>query len=61
MVLENGPFVLQTNKLTFKINEYAWNKKANLLYIESPGGVINLPFRSASAKATLIIPTVMSK
>jgi len=53
--------VLQTNKLTFKINEYAWNKKANLLYIESPGGVINLPFRSASAKATLIIPTVMSK
>jgi hypothetical protein len=61
MVLENGPFVLETNKKTFKLNEYAWNKKANLLYLESPGGVINLPFRWASAKVGLITPTVTSR
>jgi serine carboxypeptidase-like clade II len=40
MVLENGPFVLQKNKLSMQLNDNAWNKKANLLYIESPGGVM---------------------
>ena len=61
MVLENGPFVLQKNKITFKLNEYAWNKKANLLYLESPGGVINLPYRWALAKASLTTPTPTRK
>lgn len=39
MTYENGPFVFQEGKATFDMNPYAWNVKANLLYIESPGGV----------------------
>lgn len=40
MVYENGPFVFNTpGSVKFTINEYSWNKKANVLYIESPGGV----------------------
>lgn len=39
MVYENGPFVFVPNTTRFEINEYAWNKKANLLYITSPQGV----------------------
>lgn len=42
MVYENGPFVFkQPGSANFQINDYAWNKKANVLYIESPGGVIH--------------------
>lgn len=33
MVYENGPFVFQPKATSFIINQYAWNKKANLLYI----------------------------
>ena len=33
MVLENGPFLLHRNKTNFYLNDYAWNKKANLLYL----------------------------
>ena len=36
--VENGPMFLNTNG-TFRMNEYSWNKAANMLYIESPGGV----------------------
>ena len=39
MVYENGPFVFVPNTTQFVINENAWNKKANLLYITSPQGV----------------------
>lgn len=39
MLLENGPFVFITNKTTLKLNDFSWNKKANVLYLESPGGV----------------------
>lgn len=39
MLLEHGPFVVVTNKTSFTLNDYAWNKKANVLYLESPGGV----------------------
>ena len=39
MVYENGPFIFEPNTTMLKLNEYAWNKKANLLYISSPGGV----------------------
>ena len=31
--------MFETNTSILKLNEYSWNKKANLLYIESPGGV----------------------
>ena len=39
MLMENGPFVFVTNTTTIKLNDFAWNKKANVLYLESPGGV----------------------
>lgn len=39
MVYENGPFVFKPNTTQLEVNEYAWNKKANLLYITSPQGV----------------------
>lgn len=39
MSYENGPFVFKEGTVTFELNPYAWNVKANLLYIESPGGV----------------------
>jgi carboxypeptidase C (cathepsin A) len=39
MAMENGPFIFETNKTNFKLNEYSWNKKANVIYLESPGGV----------------------
>lgn len=40
MVYENGPFTFKTGSTILEINENSWNKKANVLYIESPGGVI---------------------
>lgn len=39
MVYENGPFIFKEGTVSFQINPNAWNLKANLLYIESPGGV----------------------
>ena len=39
MVYENGPFVFETNTTKLKLNPHSWNQQANLLYIESPGGV----------------------
>jgi cathepsin A (carboxypeptidase C) len=39
MLYEHGPFVFKTNSLNIMINEWAWNKEANVLYIETPGGV----------------------
>lgn len=39
MTYETGPFVFQEGTANFEINPYAWNLKANLLYLESPGGV----------------------
>lgn len=30
---------MEDDTLTFHYNEYSWNKLANVLYIESPGGV----------------------
>ena len=61
LFLENGPFVFVTNETYMKINPYSWNKKANVLYIESPGGVNILSSRLDSAKVweTTTIPTVM--
>ena len=36
---ENGPVIFIPNKKEPILNEYAWNKKANVFYIDSPGGV----------------------
>lgn len=36
---EHGPFVMEDGATTFHKNEWSWNKKANMLYIESPAGV----------------------
>lgn len=33
MVYENGPFVFKPNTTNFELNQYSWNKKANVLYI----------------------------
>jgi len=52
MLLENGPFVFVRNKTNIALNDFAWNKKANVLYLESPGGVFQSLFRWALAKAS---------
>lgn len=36
--MENGPMFLNRNG-TYRMNEYSWNKAANMLYLESPGDV----------------------
>ncbi|KAF9614909.1 hypothetical protein IFM89_021339 [Coptis chinensis] len=36
---ELGPFRVEKDGTTLKINQYAWNKKANILFLESPAGV----------------------
>jgi carboxypeptidase C (cathepsin A) len=30
---ENGPFIFATGKTYFELNDDAWNKKANVLYL----------------------------
>lgn len=35
---EIGPFILQDGASEFTRNEYAWNKKANVLFIDQPAG-----------------------
>jgi len=41
LVTEIGPFVLDDGQLNFtgQMNPYAWNKIANILFLESPAGV----------------------
>ena len=36
---ENGPFVFDDGQNILKPNEFAWNSRANLLYIDSPAHV----------------------
>mmetsp|Transcript_41137 Transcript_41137/g.39650 ORF Transcript_41137/g.39650 Transcript_41137/m.39650 type:complete len:300 (+) Transcript_41137:1-900(+) len=36
---EHGPYVIDETYTTFHYNPYSWNTFANVLYIESPGGV----------------------
>jgi carboxypeptidase C (cathepsin A) len=59
MLLENGPFVFVRNKTSITLNDNAWNKKANVLYIESPGGVNWSLFRWDSARASATTATPM--
>lgn len=35
---ENGPFVVNAD-LSLKVNRHAWNRKTNLVWVESPAGV----------------------
>ncbi|CCI43642.1 unnamed protein product [Albugo candida] len=45
---ENGPFVVQ-NDATVRLNPYSWNRKVNLLWLESPVGVgFSFPLQNAS-------------
>jgi len=39
MLREHGPFSLQKNGRNLTYNPYAWNKAANVLYMEAPAGV----------------------
>jgi carboxypeptidase C (cathepsin A) len=38
-IQEHGPWVMESGTDYFHKNEYSWNYFANVLYIESPGGV----------------------
>ncbi|CAI5686424.1 unnamed protein product [Oreochromis niloticus] len=39
LLTEHGPFLVQSDGATLDYNPYAWNKIANMLYLESPVGV----------------------
>jgi carboxypeptidase C (cathepsin A) len=36
---EHGPWVMEDNTTVFVHNDYAWNKEATVIYLESPAGV----------------------
>ncbi|XP_022955040.1 serine carboxypeptidase-like 31 [Cucurbita moschata] len=36
---EIGPFIVDNDAVGLKLNDYSWNKEANLLFLESPIGV----------------------
>eukprot|EP00350_Pseudokeronopsis_sp_OXSARD2_P000711 CAMPEP_0170543952 /NCGR_PEP_ID=MMETSP0211-20121228/2893_1 /TAXON_ID=311385 /ORGANISM="Pseudokeronopsis sp., Strain OXSARD2" /LENGTH=400 /DNA_ID=CAMNT_0010847485 /DNA_START=251 /DNA_END=1453 /DNA_ORIENTATION=+ len=36
---EHGPYVIDETYTTFHYNQYSWNQFANVMYLESPGGV----------------------
>lgn len=39
MLQEHGPFLVNHNGTGLDVNHYAWNLKANVLYMEAPAGV----------------------
>lgn len=36
---ENGPFVVEDGQDMLHFNQWSWNQKSNILYLEMPGGV----------------------
>lgn len=36
---ENGPYALNDGDTIFRSNDYSWNQKANMFWLESPAGV----------------------
>ena len=39
MTMEIGPYIMGDEDTRFKRNPHAWNKEANVVYIEMPAGV----------------------
>lgn len=39
LIQEHGPVIIPDYTSEFKLNEFAWNKNANVIYLESPAGV----------------------
>eukprot|EP01087_Luapelamoeba_hula_P011741 TRINITY_DN3232_c0_g1_i1.p1 TRINITY_DN3232_c0_g1~~TRINITY_DN3232_c0_g1_i1.p1 ORF type:complete len:485 (-),score=39.37 TRINITY_DN3232_c0_g1_i1:169-1563(-) len=39
LLTENGPFRVQPDSFTIRLNPYSWNKIANVIYVEAPCGV----------------------
>ena len=39
LLQENGPYIIDNFETEFKVNNYTWNKGANLIFIEAPAGV----------------------
>ena len=39
LAAEHGPYVLEDGATNFTKNDYAWNRFANVIYIEAPAGV----------------------
>ena len=55
---EIGPFTFPLGKKTLKFNEHAWNKEANLLFLEMPVGV---GFSETDDKETTITDAIFAK
>lgn len=50
MLYENGPLMFKRNSTDMFINPFAWNMRANVIYLESPAGV---GFSIGTSKADL--------
>ena len=38
-IQEHGPVIIPDYSSQFQVNQYSWNKNANMIYLESPAGV----------------------
>ncbi|XP_070575245.1 lysosomal protective protein-like isoform X2 [Ptychodera flava] len=39
LLSEHGPYIIQPDGVNLQYNEYSWNMKASVIYLESPAGV----------------------